>query len=461
MRRILDFFKNSKYRVFLLIYSLAFVVVISVALSVLWTYLSKYEQYNPKVTIESFISESTPEYWYELLYNRYFGKTTAFENVNEVIEKLELNEVKAEDLTYYKSVKEYIDESPTYNIYYRNKELAVVKLKPVEEVFLGLCDWKVDNVDLSVKDEQANSVSVGITVPPETVVKVNGVSLSSSHITSSRVEYNNISEFEQGVEGVPYRVKYTVSGLFDMPEIKAYDKDNNELPVDIAQYEFFVGSESTLSQSVDIVAPKGYSVYLNNVKVSDTYIKNQEYGYELLGDVKGYSGSIPVMYSYSVKDLYLEPQIKVLDTEGKEVALKDKKDGTYVYDLQCDADAEKQHESLVIDFVKSYFNYTGNGWKNIAQNHEALLYYVLPGSSADTYIRGSYWGVYYNSTYNIKHNLLDASNFIVYDDSTFSCDLKYNTDFNLYNYNKHFEGSFKFVFVKQGEEFKLSKMVIN
>lgn len=461
MKRIVQFFKNSRYRVFLLIYSLAFILVISTALTLLWTYLSKYEQYNPKVTIESFISETTPEYWSELVYNRYFGKITAFENTNEVIDKLELSEVRAEDLTYYKSVKEYTDESPSYNVYYKNKEFAVVKLKPVEEVFLGLCEWKVDSVDLSIKDDQANSVSVGITVPPETVVKVNGVSLTDSYITTNRVEYNNISEFEQGVEGVPYRVKYTVSGLFDMPEIKAFDKDNNELPVDIAQYDFFVGSESALRQSVDITAPKDYSVYLNNVKVSDKYITNQNSGYELLGDVKGYSGNIPVMYSYSVKNLYLEPQIKVLDTEGKEVALKEKKDGTYVYDLQCDPEAEKKHEPLVIDFVKSYFNYTGNGWKNIAENHANLLYYVLPGSAADTYIRGSYWGVYYNDVYNIKHNLLDASNFIVYDDSTFSCDLVYNTDFNLYSYNKHYEGSFKLVFVKQGEEFKLSKMVIN
>ncbi len=461
MKKIVDFFKNSKYRVFLLAYCLVFVVLIVSALSVLWTYLSKYEQYNPKVTIESFISESTSEYWAGLLYDRYFGRTTAFEDVNEVIAKLDLSDIKSEELTYYKSVREYTEESPTYNVYYKNREFAVVKLKPIEEIYLGLREWKIDSVALTVKDEEANSVSVGITVPPETVVKVNGVALTDSYITSSRVEYDNISEFEKGHEGVPYRVKYTVSGLFDMPEIKAFDDNDNELSVDIAEYEFYVGIENKLSHSVDVVAPEDYSVYLNNVKVNDTYITNPNYGYELLDSVKGYTGEIPVLYMYSVKDLYLEPQIKVLDTNGNEVELKEKKNGTYIYDLQSSADAENEHESLVIDFVKSYFKYTGDGSKNIAQNHADLLSYVLTGSSADTYIRGSYWGVFYNSTYRITHNLLDASNFIVYNDSSFSCDLKYNTDFDLYNYNKHYEGSFKLVFVKQGESFKLSKMIIN
>ncbi len=461
MRRIIDFFKNSKYRVFLLIYSLVFVLVITVALSVLWTYLSKYEQYNSKITIESFISESTPEYWSNLLYDRYFGKTTAFEDVNEVIDKLGFSEIKKEDLSYYKSLVEYTEESPTYNVYYKNREFAVVKLKADKEVFLGLCEWKVDDVSLSIKDEEANSVSVGITVPPETVVKVNNISLTSAFLTSSRVEYNNISEFEQGVEGVPYRVKYTVTGLFDMPSIKAFDKDNNELPVDVAQYEFFVGSESALSNSVEIVAPVGYSVYLNEVKVNDTYITNNDTGYELLSDVKGFSGTKPAMLTYKIDSLYLEPKVKVLDTNGKEVVLKESKDGKHTFDLQCDENAKTEHEKLVIDFVKAYFKYTGDGRQNIAQNHADLLTYVLSGSTADSYIRGSYWGVYYNNTYRITHNLLDASNFIVYNDSAFSCDLKYNTDFKLYNYNKHYEGSFKLVFIKQGDLFKLSKMVIN
>ncbi len=460
MKKVVDYYKNSKYRIFLLIYVLILAVLLAVIFSLLWTYLSKYEEYNPEKTVKEYIEKTPPEYWNGLLQDRYTDKTTVFENTDEIIEKLELNNIDAENLTYYKSIKEYTDDTPVYNIYYKNKAFAVVDLKVKRDVFLGLSEWEVDNTCLSINDEEINSVSVGITVPPETFVKVNGVQLDSSYITNGRVEYGNISEFEKGVDGVPYRVKYTVKGLFDMPEITAFDKNNKSLPVDIAEYEFYVGSESTLTNNVEVTLPTGYSLYLNNVKVSDEYISNKNSGYSLLDDVDGFDGVLPTMCTYTIKGLYLKPKIKVQDTNGNEVSLKEKAEETYIYDLQCDDDAKAEHEALVLDFAKSYIKYTANGETNIEENFANLRSYVLSGSSADTLIKNSYNGVIWNNTYTVKYNSLNASNFIVYDDSCFSCDLVYDTDFRLYNYTKHYEGSFKLVFVKTNGSFKLSKMII-
>ncbi len=460
MDKILNFFKKSKYRIFLIIYSLVLLIVVTVCLSLLWSYISRYEELKPEKAVRDILNSKDAEFWKDIVNERYVSRVTEFEDVETVVQKLDLSDISSDKLSFYKRVNEYTEDSAVYTLYYKNKELAVLKLKQAEKYSLGLVKWEFDTIYLSLNDEEANSVGINVTIPPEYSVSVNGVVVEEKYISEQRVEYSDVLDFEKGVEGVPFRVKYSVSGLFDLPEVEIKDKDGNIIPSNIHGYEYSVESKSSNKNEITVKCPSDYTLKLNGVEVPSSYITDNNCGYELLDEVKGFNGSVPAMVLYKVSGLYLSPDVKLYDKSGNEVEVDSVSDGNYEYLLQSDASTEALYKETVENFVKSYIKYTADGATNINANYNDVLSYILYGSTADNLIRGSYSGVIWNNTYNVKYNKLEVDNFIMYGDNAFSCYVDYDVLFTRYIYSSEKKGEFKLVFVKSGDTFKLSKLVI-
>lgn len=459
MNKIVDFFKQSKYRLFLLLYSLVLVVVIVASLSVLWVYLSEYEDLKAEKVITSFLAETKDEYWEGLIEERYSLKTTEFENADTVINKLNLTDISSDKMLFYKSVKEYTADKPVYTLYFNNREFAKITLKPVKKYILGLVKWDIDEVELSLNDSEANSVAVNVAVPPGSVVKLNGITVGKKYISDERFEFEDILPFEKGVDGVPYRTKYTIKGLFDLPEVTVFDKDNNSLPVDIHGYDYSVGTKTTKKHDIKISCPDGYTAKINGILVDETYLVEKNTAHDFMSDVVGFSGQLPAMKLYEIKGFYTTPDVRVYDEEKKEVKLDQNTNGKYFFDFQSSESAKTDNIDLVSDFLKAYFKYTADGYTNIDANYSNVLSYVLGGSSAAKVIGESYNGVVWNNTYRVIYNKLEIDNFVMYGDTAFSCDVVYDTIFTCAGYEHPRVGAFKLVFVKSGNTYKLSKMI--
>lgn len=459
MRSVLKFFKESKYRIFLLIYTLVLAILLVVFFVNFSKFLERYEELKPEKVITEFIDGKSSDYWDGLIEERYEQKVTVFENVDTVIDKLKLKDVDTSKLTFHKRIKDYTDEKPAYTVYYSNKELASVSLRAEEKYSFGLVKWAVDDVELTLNDGGVNSVAVGVTVPPEAIVKVNGVQLDEKYITEKKVVYDDVNEFEKEKEGVPYRVKYKVDKLFDLPEVKAFNADGSEAELSIKSYEYSLIHPNTDKKKVSVTVPTGYSVTLNGVKVDSKYMVKADIPHSLMVDVKGYNGEIPTLCEYVIEGLYVDPEIKVFDKEGKEVPLKTQDKNAFGYDIQADENAKNTHQGVVDSFIRAYFKYTADGSRNINANYNNLLSKALWGSSAYTVIQGSYNGVIWNDTHNITYNKLEYKNFVMHGNDCFSCEVEYDADFTLYIYNTHYAGTFKLVFVRDGNTFKLSKFL--
>jgi len=443
---------------------LVYVIILCVAgvkfLSFLWDYLSQYEQLKPENTVVDFINNSTSEYWTEKLKERYSQKTTEFENVESIISKLGLGNVTPDKLTYYKNVKEYSEESPAYIICYDRKSFALLKLRVDEEYGTGLKSWCVDSVELSLLDDEANCVEITVTVPHDAVVKINDVNVPKDYVVEEKIKYPGITIFEADNDAIPYRVKYKISGLFDLPKVSVFDSKGKELSQNVKGYDYSCVESINFANKAVLSVPKGYTVEINGVKAGNEYISAENLGYDILDEVKGYNGQIPNICRYVIEGLYFKPEISVFDEKGKIVPVKEINDEDHIYDFSVDGTLKETQSAYVCDFVKAYFKYVGEGGSdNLKANFEDVLGYTLYGSTADKVIRGSYIGVEWNSFFYVSFNKLEAGDFRSHGEDCFSCEVEYDADFDRWDRNEHYKGVFKLVFVKYGEKFLLSKMV--
>ena len=77
--------------------------------------------------------------------------------------------------------------------------------------------WKVEPAPLDALHAEARTLTV--TVPEGSAVSVNGIALGEEYITDSHVPYTGISELETQFDTCPYRVTYTVPGLYEAAQV--------------------------------------------------------------------------------------------------------------------------------------------------------------------------------------------------------------------------------------------------
>ena len=77
--------------------------------------------------------------------------------------------------------------------------------------------WKVEPAPLGALHAEARTLT--ITVPEGSAVSVNGIALGEEYITDSHVPYTGISELETQFDTCPYRVTYTVPGLYEAAQV--------------------------------------------------------------------------------------------------------------------------------------------------------------------------------------------------------------------------------------------------
>lgn len=458
MGKIRAFFKKSRFRSFLVIYSLVLLVLVGVSLFVFSLYLKVYEANLPQKVLDKFFEEADERYWHSLLLERFDSKVGEFEDKENVIEKLGLSEVDSEDLSCHKNIKEYTEETPVYTLRYKGREFAELRLKSEESDSFGVKKWKVDTVKLSFDDSLANDVKVTVTAPPEWSVTLNGKTLGKDRVTESRVDYPNISEFEQGMEGIPYRIRYTVDGLFDVPEIKVFGEDGAEELVDIDGYDYYAGSESALTKSISAVICDKYTLLVNGVPADKKYVVETGLPYTFLDGMDSYGVEYPNMVKYKISGFFFDPEVKAVDASGRELELVDDGSESPYFELELDENREREYASLAEEFVRAYIKYTADGRDNLQENHERVLSYTAYGSEADTVIRQSYYGVYWNNAYKVTYNELELYDFISYGDRAFSCKAKYDTVFSYYGIRSPKVGVFRMLFVNTGGAFKVVRL---
>ena len=142
--------------------------------------------------------------------------------------------------------------------------------------------------------------------------------------------------------------------------------------------EFFTAA----SYDVDVTAPETYTVYINGVEVTDTYLDGEIVPSELTQYVDPYA-VIPGTAKYLVKGLYKRPTVTAVDYLGNECeCVYDSQNDKYIVGFIKDFEGREELEEFAISFTSTFANYISQDAGNYA-----LDKYFPSGSSALSYIK--------------------------------------------------------------------------
>ena len=142
--------------------------------------------------------------------------------------------------------------------------------------------------------------------------------------------------------------------------------------------EFFTAA----SYNVDVSAPETYTVYINGVEVTDTYLDGEIVPSELTQYVDPYA-VIPGTANYLVKGLYKRPTVTAVDYLGNECeCVYDSQNDKYIVGFIKDFEGREELEEFAISFTSTFANYISQD-----AGDYALDKYFPSGSSALSYIK--------------------------------------------------------------------------
>ncbi len=179
--------------------------------------------------------------------------------------------------------------------------------------------------------------------------------------------------------------------------------------------EMFVQPKET----VTVTLPSTSKLYLGEKEVGEKYkVSESEHPFNAFLK-KGVPGI--TMTSYTVDGLYLAPEIRCVDKNGKEHLLTKNEDGSYTAELNFDDAVKKAHGDRIlagmkeyakwmqadceIDTVRPYFDTSSQFYKNTAAN---------PWIYA--------WGEHHS--YEFQNEVIE--NFFAFDENTFCCHVSFD-----------------------------------
>lgn len=152
----------------------------------------------------------------------------------------------------------------------------------------------------------AEARTLTVTVPEGSAVSVNGIALGEEYITDSHVPYTGISELETQFDTCPYRVTYTVPGIYETAQVDVSREAGVLLLYsDGTRFDYTVPDAGT--HAFRVTAPQEATVTAGGAPLSDA----QAVSFAPLSthvDVPDeLAGALPVYTVYAAGGLYSDP----------------------------------------------------------------------------------------------------------------------------------------------------------
>ena len=207
------------YRIFLIV---AFVIIISIW-TLLWSYLYFYEKSRPEYEIEKVTKLFQKGKTDKIV--KYIDIKEKY-NTKESSEKIIKNDLKRAKISYEKKRGEYKNESPVYSILNKDKEIAIIKLKPSSKKdMFNTTKWEIDNIRYSFAKEDIEIIAM-----PDEKITINGIEVSKDNVTDENYYLEKLNNVLPYVDFSPL-VKYEIEDVYKNSVIEyeksSFQKDGN------------------------------------------------------------------------------------------------------------------------------------------------------------------------------------------------------------------------------------------
>ena len=212
------------FPLFLVLYAAAFLWVTKNGLEWFWEYIDAYEQSRPYIALNAYEEDLTSEYIVGkcgALVDQIDHHVQSEESCRQVL----LNELNGK-LTCAKKSRESTEVKHVYAILCDKKVVGTMEMEQIGEPIMGFIPWVItkDSFDLSYLITEP----VGITVPSDFPVYVNGNLLDSTYITVDNIQHPELEEFYETYP-LPYMVTYQAGPFLGPSELTVTDPAGNPI----------------------------------------------------------------------------------------------------------------------------------------------------------------------------------------------------------------------------------------
>ena len=209
-------------------------------------------------------------------------------------------------------------------------------------------------------------------------------------------------------------------GVVTLVEDHSYDDKTRFglLPwkVEDASFDF-----NGLYRSVEVVVPRTYSVYLNDLLLGSEYIVEEDIPYDVLAKYYDQFEGLPSKVRYRFDDAIGPLYPSIYDENGVRFIVDPNRDDSQ-FITSCSEEELARLAKFTAGFVVNYLNYT-SGVLDPSYGYEPLQPYLYPGGDLDTRMKDAMDGLSWAHTSSVKVNSAVLNGAIALGDAYYLCDI--------------------------------------
>ena len=448
----------NKWRRFLVIYILTFLLIGCLGCFVLYKYLGVYEKTRPEMLMDSLIETVSVDEWYLKAKANCSLDVNEFENAAEIYDDyIHNSKIDNSHISYRKDLTTSDSKNSVFIVKSGITNVAQVTLVPDQKAGFGRYTWKLGDVSAPNILNNLNYVTVNVFCPENAGASINGKKISTDYLSAdSPVFPPDILDYETDMDLPVKYVKYDIGKMYG--SVKVSDSNNYEIPAVNFANELDYIIRPDIMYNLKITAPEDATVFINGVLVAD---ENASISGELFEEVLQYTkGQEYNVITYIVDGLYNRPAVTAVDADGNSLEPLVSGNGRYSFLKRNDPKCQQEFESVVSDFFNKYTNYATEVFNVGTQS--SLLNRCLRNGKLFKFFYEAEDALYWTREITTTYNEIKYDNFSMVGDECFVCSVEYKINQTSKGWTETTEeiqeNAFELVFVKYGENWVCAKM---
>ena len=229
--------KVSGWKIFFGLYLILALTGIAIGVSTLNSYLHVSEASQPVHAMEQYVKGLKRDYYAEMMrVPVHLMQISEYETEETVMEVLLTKLPKKPKYTFTQDYEQSTDFAPTYRVACEGEDIALVTLRQNGETRFHQPVWEVARaVSIASVDIQPE-YSVSATVPNGSQLTVNGVNVPISRFSFEERD-GVLEDSALAYTPEPTVLLYEVTGLYSLPEVKAFDLLGDEMTASFSPEE--------------------------------------------------------------------------------------------------------------------------------------------------------------------------------------------------------------------------------
>lgn len=394
----------------LLICLLVFVLLVGGAAA--WMYFSPVGALAPvsaEDTVQGVLDTTDTAEWRAKYISLCAPETSAFENAETVAGDLFDAAVQGQTFSFRLDSENTSRNTPVYILSAGDADLLTLTASYNK----ASRSWKVDEAPL--KALQAEARTLTITVPEGTAVSVNGIALGEEYITDSRVPYTGISELETQFDTCPYRVTYTVPGIYEAVQVDVSRGAGVLLLYsDGTRFDYTVPDAG--AHAFRVTAPQEASVTAGGALLTDTQVVSFAPLSTHVDIPDELAGALPVYAVYAAGGLYSDPAFTATLPDGTALTETTGADGFPTFELPGNDALWSECHERVENYMREIAGY-GSG--NTGSNYPSG--YVVPGAPLQLYFQYALDTLHWTRGWTVTFNEVKSWGYVPLGEDAFLC----------------------------------------